>query len=81
MACDSVFLKPVAQLMHSVGVSRNADTCFGLAEVTIGVCLGTIAGLVLGGPMIAIAFSTRIWSWVATAGLIISSIISSGVAF
>ena len=81
MACDAIFMKPVAILLHRLGVSRNVETCCGLAEVSIGIGLGSIAGLVLGAPMIAFAFSNRLWSWVATAGLIISSIVVSGTGF
>jgi len=70
MACDAIFLKPVFDLFTSMGIcSQSYKARAGLSECFIAICLGSIAGFWVG-PMIAFSFTTRVWSWVATAALI-----------
>ena len=70
MACDAIFLRPLFVLFSHLRWFPNPETRAGMAEVAIATALGITAGATVG-PMIA--FSTRIWSWVATAALIFTS--------
>ena len=72
MACDAIFLGPVFALFSHLRWFPNPETRAGMAEVAIATALGITAGATVG-PMIAFAFSKRIWSWVATAALIFTS--------
>ena len=72
MACDAIFLRPLFVLFSHLRWFPNPETSAGMAEVAIATALGITAGATVG-PMIAFAFSTRIWSWVATAALIFTS--------
>ena len=72
MACDAIFIRPVFALFSHLRWFPNPETRHGMSEVAIAAALGITAGATVG-PMIAVAFSTRIWSWVATAALIFTS--------
>ena len=72
MVCDAIFLRPVFILFSHLRWFPNPETRYGMSEVAIATALGITAGATVG-PMIAFAFSTRIWSWVATAALIFTS--------
>lgn len=72
MACDAIFLRPLFVLFSHLRWFPNPVTRAGMAEFAIATALGITAGATVG-PMIAFAFSTRIWSWVATAALIFTS--------
>ena len=72
MACDAIFLRPLFVLFSHLRWFPNPETRAGMAEVAIATALGITTGATVG-PMIAFAFSTRIWSWVATAALIFTS--------
>jgi len=80
MACDRIFLEPIYKWFTANGWFKSDRTRVGMAEVSIAVTLGAIAGATVG-PFIAVSLTTNIWSWVATAALIFTSIIVSGSSF
>lgn len=74
---NNIFAHPIANFLRENQIGpKNEVAIIGTSECIIAVILGLICGISFG-PIIAISLRMNSWSWIATACLIISSLIFS----